>query len=124
MKIILPIYYLQEFKTKKPKNWLVGLNNYRNWHYILSNKIKAHYHQLIKDQVKDTKFDKIKPYYKIYIKSKRIDPHNVKSIIEKFALDGLVECGAIKDDGIDYVVGCLGSEYFVDADNPRVEIFI
>ena len=33
IKLEFPIYYTQEFKTKKDRKLLVGLNNYRNWHH-------------------------------------------------------------------------------------------
>ncbi len=53
------------------------------------------------------------------------DGHNIRSVIEKFFLDGLVECGAIKDDSTPkFVVGDYGTSYYMDKDNPRIEITI
>ena len=60
MKITLPIYWVQEFKTKKDKKHLVGLNFYRNAHYQILNKVKKYYHDLIKDK-------NIPEYYETYI---------------------------------------------------------
>jgi len=123
--ITLPIYYTQYFKTKPSKNILVGLNWYRNAHHFLSNTIKHHYHDLISKEVKGIKFDKIKLKYKIYISRNGTDGHNIRSIMEKFFLDGLVENKVIEDDSTPkYVAGDYGTEYFLDKENPRMEIEI
>ena len=123
MKLALPIYYKQVFKTKKDKTILVGMTNYRNWHYILSNKIKAHYHQLVKEQYDGSTFNKVSVHYKIYAKRRGTDGGNIRSVIEKFVLDGLVEVGAFPDDSIEYVSGD-SSEYFYDKENPRAEVYL
>lgn len=125
MKITLPIYYRFEFKTKKDKISLVGLNNYRNWHHNVSNKIKHHYHDLVKELIGDRKFGKIRLKYDVYLARNGTDGHNVRSIIEKFFLDGLVECGAIPDDSTPkYIPGDDGTDYYMDSENPRMEIEI
>ena len=123
MKLTLPIHYKQEFKTKKPKNWLVGLNAYRNWHYFLSNNIKHHYHSLVEKQYNGEKFDKVHVSYKVFVGRKNTDGHNVRSILEKYVLDALVACGAIVDDSLDYVLS-TSSEFYLDSKNPRIEIEI
>ena len=122
-KITLPIYYTIKYKTKKDKQILVWLNFYRNAHYMLSNKIKKHYHQLVAEQVKNTKYTQITLKYKVFIKRKNTDYHNIRSIVEKFFLDALVENWNIKDDSFDYVKGdeC---EVFLDKEDPRIEILI
>lgn len=51
------------------------------------------------------------------------DGHNIRAVIEKFFLDGLVECGALPDDDISHVLGDT-SNYFIDKENPRIEIEI
>ena len=122
-KITLPIYYDQEFKTKPSKRFLVGMNWYRNAHYLLSNKVKDHYHDLVKEAIQDIKFEKVSLEYTVYVSRKNTDGHNIRSVIEKFFLDGLVSAGALPDDSIDYVVGD-SSKYLLDKDNPRVEIII
>ena len=122
-KIILPIYYEVEYKTKKNKTVLVWLNWYRNVHHFLSNKVKKHYHELVKDQVKNKKFGKIKCEYKIYIKRKNTDYHNIRSVVEKFFLDWLVSNWNIIDDSFDYMKWDK-CEVFIDKENPRMEILI
>ena len=50
-KIVLPIYWTKEFKTKKDKTTLVGMNWYRNAYFIDQNKMKKHFHSLIKKTI-------------------------------------------------------------------------
>lgn len=121
--ITLPIHYTQDFKTKKAKTFLVGLNWYRNAHYRLSNIVKSHYHDLTKEAIGNNKFNKVEIEYRVYVARHGTDGPNVRSIIEKFFLDGLVECKALHDDNTDYVVADR-SYYFIDSENPRIEITI
>lgn len=123
IKITLPIYYDFVFKTKKPKRILVGLNWYRNAHHRVSNDVKSHYHGLVKMAIGTNRFNRIKLIYRVYAGRKGTDGSNIRSVLEKFVLDGLVEAGAIPDDNIDYVIGD-SSEYYIDKDNPRIEIEI
>lgn len=121
--ITLPIHYTQTFKSKKPKNILVGMNWYRNAHYLVSNKVKSHYHQLVWDRLPKKKYNKISLIYNVYVGRRNTDGHNIRSVVEKFFLDALVEGGYIKDDSIDYVVGDV-SAFGIDKENPRIEISI
>jgi len=121
--ITLPIYYKKFYKKKPAKMFLIGLNWYRNCHYIFSNSVKKEYHKLVWQQIGNLKFDKIKLHYKVFVMRTGTDGPNVRSVIEKFFLDGLVDCGAIVDDNFAYVIGD-SSEYFHDRNNPRIEITI
>ena len=121
--VTLPIYYTQKFKTKKPKTVLVGLNWYRNAHFLLNNKVKHEYHDIVSKLLSGVKFGKIRLLYKVYAGRNGTDGHNIRSIVEKYFLDGLVSCGAIVDDNIQYVLGDT-SEYYIDKDNPRMEVTI
>lgn len=123
MKITLPIYYIFPRKTKKDKRILVGLNWYRNAHHRVSNSVKIHYHELTADAVQKNKFKKIRLVYRVYAGRNGTDGHNIRAVIEKFFMDGLVECGAIPDDDISHVIGDE-SNYFIDKENPRIEIEI
>lgn len=124
MTITLPIYYEIVKKTKKNQNILVWLNWYRNAHHSISNKIKHHYHNLVAEQLWDSKFEQIRPYYKVYMAREWTDWHNIRSVIEKFFLDWLVENWNIVDDTRFYVPWDNGSEYHIDKNNPRIEIII
>ena len=123
MKIVVPIHYEIKYKTKASKKVLVWMNNYRNWHHHLSNKVKQHYHDLVKAQSGDERFEYIKPHYKIYLWNRLTDWPNVRSIMEKFILDWLVEAWVINDDTVDVVLWD-SSEYFIDKLNPRCEVYI
>lgn len=123
LKITLPIYYEIEYKTKKNKTVLIGLNWYRNVFFHTNNKVKEHYHNLVKEQLNGESYNKVKVHYKVYLKRRNTDGHNIRSIVEKYALDGLVENKVIVDDSLDYVIGTT-SEFFLDKDNPRMEITI
>ena len=124
LKITLPIYYTVERKTKKDKTFLVWMNRFRNAHFQESNKVKQDFHELIKKQIHWEKFEKIKPYYKLYIKNKKTDWWNVIALIEKFLLDWLVENWVIKNDTYDIVVWHWWADYYLDKENPRCEVFI
>lgn len=123
MKITLPIHYTQTFRTKKSKTFLVGLNWYRNAHYLVSNKVKHDYHDMVNQQVAGCTFKKIRLHYDVYAARKGTDGHNIRAVIEKFFMDGMVEGGHIVDDDISHLVGD-SSDYYIDKDNPRIEITI
>ncbi len=123
MKIILPIHYEITYKKKNPKKILVWLNWYRNAHYHINDKVKKHYHDLIKLQLDDIKLDTITPEYKVYVWNKLTDWPNVRAVIEKYFLDALVENWVIKNDTCDYVIWD-SSYYYIDKGYPRIEITI
>ena len=123
MKLVLPIYYTIKYKSKKDKNILLWMNWLRNAHYMLSNKIKHHYHNLIAEQIKTPLKTPIKLHYKVYIKRKNTDYWNIRSVLEKFVLDWLVENWIIPDDSFDYVKWDI-TEVFIDKNEPRIEIEI
>ena len=119
MKFILPIYYGKD---------LIGMNWYRNAHYHINNKVKKYYKELIFWEVKtqglqNANLETVKIYYKIFLKNARTDGGNVRSVVEKFVLDGLTEIAVLQNDTIKCVVGD-GAEYYIDKNNPRCEIEI
>lgn len=127
LKITLPIYYTINKKSSS-KTILVGLNEYRNQHFQILSKMKAHYHDLIISslagcRVKKLNLISVHVAFKIYLKRNGTDGGNVRSVIEKFTLDAIKEYGLIKDDTFD-IVKSDNSEYFKDAQNPRAEITV
>lgn len=119
MKIELPIYH----QVTHYKKILVGLNWYRNANHFESNAVKNYYHNYISMLLLKEKqlFTKIHVTYTIYAKTTNTDGPNVRSVIEKFFLDALKECGNIKDDNVKIVVSD-SSSYFIDKYNPRAII--
>lgn len=61
--------------------------------------------------------------YTFYEKNRRRDHDNVAAFAHKVIQDALVNCGIIKDDGWDEVVGDSNS-YYVDKNHPRIELTI
>ena len=114
--VIVPIYYQQSRK----KTILVGLNWYRNAHYMVLNNVKKHYYSLMLS-VKGRIESPIHVHYDIYLKRRGTDGGNVRSVIEKFVLDGLKKSGVIEDDNAEIIVSDSANYYF-DKVNPRAEI--
>lgn len=124
--ISLPLYYTKIYKTKKDKTFIVNQNWYRNVNHFLSNEVKQYYHDLVKRQKgKVQPVDKeFKLNMRIYYKNPSSDPSNSIAVIEKFALDGMIACGIIKEDNVLHHLGTTWEVIGQDKDNPRVEIEI
>ncbi len=126
MTVVLPIYYIQEFKTKANKTHLVGMNLYRNAHHFLQNAMKKHFQELVLEQLPSVE-QKLKQFtvnYKVYYKSPVCDGSNIVALIEKFYLDAIKTHGLISDDNVNYHLGSTWSVAGKDAISPRVEIAI
>lgn len=126
MTVVLPIYYIQEFKTKANKTHLVGMNLYRNAHHFLQNAMKKHFQELVLEQLPSVE-QKLKTFtvdYKVYYKSPVCDGSNIVALIEKFYLDAIKTHGLISDDNVNYHLGSTWAVAGQDKDNPRVEIAI
>ena len=126
MTIVLPIYYIQEFKTKANKTHLVGMNLYRNAHHFLQNAMKKHFQELVLEQLPSVE-QQLKQFtvnYKVYYKSPVCDGSNIVALIEKFYLDAIKTHGLISDDNVNYHLGSTWSVAGQDKENPRIEIAI
>lgn len=88
---------------------------YRKMKKINTNKVRAVMQSVPAQE---------KVYLKIdwYCKNKRKDTDNI-AVGKKFILDGMVEAGVIKNDGWKEILGFRDS-FYVDKDNPRIEVFI
>ncbi len=64
----------------------------------------------------------IKIHYRWYSKDQRKDLDNI-AFAKKFVNDGLVMSGILKNDSQRFITG-FTDEFYVDKDNPRVEIVI
>ena len=140
----LPIYYIVERKrtkivtTKSKKTGkvttrevkdtvhLVGQNWFRNVHHHLKNVVKRKYHDMVAMEVKSQAAieGKYKTRYTYFYKNKGSDASNVIPQIEKFALDGLKECGMVVDDNVLFNISSDGWDVCEDKLNPRIEITI
>ncbi len=118
----LPIYWSQ---TKK-KTVLVGMNAYRNWHYLVSAKFKREFTQLVEAQINnESKINK--PYQlhiKLFYKNPNCDGSNIIALIEKVFLDALISAGLLQQDTVIYHKGSTWEVIEQDKVNPRCEIVI
>jgi hypothetical protein len=121
--IISPLYVDLPRKTKQDKRCRLNLNEYRNWHYQVSNQAKSIYKEGIAKQLDGVSFDgPVNVCFKLYKGStRRTDKSNFYSIQSKFLYDAMAELGCIEDDSDDYIKKeeLLATE--VDRENPRAE---
>ncbi len=115
--------------VKKPKNFYFNLNNYRNWHYQVSNNLKKWYKETAHVALCESDLPRhnklIKLEYVLWKGSKRkMDRGNVLSVHEKFFCDALTELGYIPDDNDDYIESSFFRTGGIDRENPRVDIII
>lgn len=114
----------QAYKTKKDKTISLNLNVYRNMHYIVNNKLKQEFKELIAPQLKWKKYKyPIQITYKLYWK-RMSDLDNLQAVVTKYFQDALVEYDCIKDDNFDYIKWNSYEVMWQDKDNPRFEITI
>ena len=100
----------------------LNLNFYRNAHYIFNDRAKKQFKEIIAHQIRALDiYTKLKPTYRYYI-ARKADMGNIHSIVEKYFLDALVECGKINDDSCYDVIGGDYEFVIVDKENPRCEI--
>lgn len=123
--ISLPLYIV--IGIKKPRNVYINLNNYRNWHYHVSDELKKKYKELVTTSLVTIpdNLEKISTTYTIYYPNcKRFDIMNIASITSKFFEDALVLAGKLHDDNYEYIPET--HVYFggVDKLNPRVDVKI
>lgn len=122
----MPLYI--ETGVRKIKKNHINLNNYRNWHYIHSDKLKKIYKDIAIKKIESQptiKADKIAIEYVLYRGDKRkFDLMNILSIHDKFFMDALVWLECIPDDNIDHLDSVKFKFGGYDKDNPRVAITI
>ena len=106
----------------------INLNNYRNWFYQLSNKIKKEYKKIAEYKLRDKKgikLGRVKLEFVMHRKDKRkVDRSNVLSIHEKFFCDALVELGFLEDDNDNFIVSTTYKTGDIDKINAGVAITI
>ena len=119
---ILPIYWNQS----KKKTVLVGMNAYRNWHYLVSAKFKREFGELVDTQVLGHVL-LTKPYtlhIKVYYKNPICDGSNIVALIEKVFLDALISAGVLPNDTVQWHLGTTWEIAGQDKINPRCELTI
>lgn len=122
--ITIPLYLPTTFKVKKKNFATLNLNDYRNWHYQTSNKIKQAFKEYVRKDLEWKTFNT--PYWlSMTIYYRRIsDLDNWDSVITKFFNDALVEYKCVPDDNMKYFIEKHCVVWWKDTENPRMEIEI
>jgi len=125
-KITSPLFVILPRKTKTDKKVYLNMNTYRNLHHRTSNDAKIAYLETIREQLDGLTIQTpVEITYKVLKGSKRrLDKMNVISVVSKFLLDAITECGCWVDDNDDYVKTETILPTELDRDKPRVEILI
>jgi len=121
IKISLPLFIKNRSNKRK---WLT-LNNYRNWHYQVSNDIKRRFKSEVFDKLDFRITGKVKIEYFYFAPDKRTrDLMNVISVIDKFFQDAMVERGCIESDDLSTVVEVNSCYMGIDKQDPRLDVMI
>ena len=124
----MPLFVMLPRKTIPDKKYIINLNNYRNWNFIVSNQVKKAYSEIAKGTLSDFVAQdgcKVGLVFTLFKGSKRrIDRANVLSIHEKFFCDAMTDAGCIPDDNDEFVAWTHYCSGELDRTDPRVEIQI
>ena len=126
IKIMLPVFVIKHYKTKKDKNIYINLNNYRNWNPFLEHEVKEIYQNIVIEKLGKEKINTpIKLYYTLYVWDKRLkDTNNVLTIVDKYVSDALVVWWYIEDDNYNFIIETNFKYGGFDKGNARVELEI
>ena len=115
-----------KIQVSKNKSKSLNLNEYRNWHYQLSNKVKQQFKDDLNYLVGSIPYQqRIHLHYTFYPVSKRKqDVMNVVAVADKFFSDVLPEIGVILDDNYHHLPSVSANYGGVDKINPRIEVTI
>lgn len=120
IKVTLPISILSG--KKKIRKYHLNLNQYRNWHFQVSNNIKKQFKQEVKGFLDFSFYGKIQIEYTYFAPDARVrDLMNYITVVDKFFQDALVEEGCIDSDDTNTVVKIISIYGGVDRGNPRME---
>lgn len=92
-RMILTPLYIEVPRVRKPnKKILLGMNWYRNAHWIELNNVKDLYTKLMLPVIPDIQLKvPIQVVFKYWLKNKSQDLNNIHSVITKFFFDALVK---------------------------------
>jgi len=126
--VVSGVYYTQNFKHKKPRTFLVSMNELRNAHYHMQNNIKRWFTDYFTGIfLANPVVPIVGPYeiaYVYYYKNSASDLGNVCSLTDKYFCDAIQEVGVVVEDNVSYckkITFLVGSQ---DKDKPRIEIFL
>jgi len=102
------------------------LNQYRNWHYHVNNKLKVLFKEILHNynplMTSQNHNNEISINYVYYAPDKRNrDLMNVIAVVDKYFQDALVVANLIKDDNTSIIKKIQIKYGGVDKENPRIE---
>jgi len=125
--LISPLY-IDLPRKKEPfyKRYYLNLNTYRNLHYLVNNQLKIAYKEYMQKQIEDLpELSKISLEFVLHKSSNRkIDRHNICTVIEKFFMDALQEYHKIKGDDDKYIEQEIYKTGTIEKNNGYCEIII
>lgn len=115
-------------KNKKGEKMLIGMNQIMGAKNHFKNYIKQQYQDMVVEEAKRTNQPIISGKYEaifiLHYPHARMDKSNVCAMVDKYAIDALVEAGYLPNDNVNnykkavYIVGDN------DKENPRCEVII
>jgi len=122
------VYYTQQYKHKKPKTFLVSMNELNNAHYHMKNNIKSWFTDyFVGIFLKNPPVPIVGPYEVAYVyhyKNEASDLGNVCSLTDKYFCDAIQIAGIVREDNVQY---CKKITFLVgekDVEHPRVDIYL
>jgi hypothetical protein len=107
---------------KKGNRFSLNLNQYRNWHYQVSNNIKSIFGKEVEDRLDFVFKGPVMITYDYYAPNKRkVDLMNVISVVDKFFQDTMVTKGCIEADDTSIVKRVTATYKGIDKYDPRIE---
>lgn len=112
--------------SKKGKPYILNLNVYRNTHFLVLNKAKESFKQIVTPLLKGVpKMQRVKLTFTHFPGSNRLcDTSNVCAVVDKFFCDALVTAGHLEDDNYTILPDVHYIHGGVDKGNGRVEVLI
>lgn len=110
---------------RKFSNYWLSMNNYRNWHPMVSNNIKQAFKESLDLSHLVPVIPPVKLSYTFYYPTlSHRDIGNSLGVLDKFTADALVEARILTDDNYTIVQAVEGLFGGIDRDNPRCEVTI
>lgn len=122
------VYYTQNYKSKKPRTFLVSMNELNNSHYHMKNNIKSWFTDYFMGLfLKTPPVPIVGPYEVAYVyhyKNESSDLGNVCCLTDKYFCDAIQLAGIVREDNVNY---CKKVTFLVgekDTTQPRVDIYL
>lgn len=106
--VSLPVYMDIHYKTKKDKRILLGMNYYRNAHYIVQNNMKKFIADIVYEklsQFTSLRWSKFTVDYSLVYANSNCDALNIISFVDKAFIDALRKLEIVTEDTVKEYTG-------------------